>query len=142
MRSTLLFSHRVKEYFIFPNPTSPATLGFCTLTGKGLRDAWLRDSLNNSDKVCPELKSLFQGNAAQGSCSFPERSVAARSWSLGACSGGTVLFSESCGSVQRVSCFSHVTTYWHSSPSICTLLRSMHAYAGDWEILLLSNLET
>jgi len=52
-----------------------------------------------------------------------------------------VLFSAGCGSVQHVSCFSHVTTYGHSSPSICTLLRSMHAYTGDWEILLLSNLE-
>lgn len=142
LRSTRLFSHRVKGSFIFPNLTSPATVRLCALTGKGLGNAWLWDSLNNSDNVCPKLKSLFQGNAAQDSCSFPKRSITARGQSPGACSGGTLLFSEGCGSVQHVSCFSHVTTYWHSSPNICTLLRSMHAYTGDWEILFLSNLET
>lgn len=142
LRSTRLFSHRVKGCFIFPNPTSPATLRLYTLVGKGLggmrscETVWILLTM-----YAPNWSPFSRETRHRTAAPF-ERSVTACGRSPGAHSGGTVLFSEGCGSVRQVSCFSHVTTYRHSSPSVCTLLRSMHAYTGDWEILLLSNSET
>lgn len=127
LRSTWLFSHSVKGCFTFPNPPRPATLRLCALTGKGFGDAWLcLHSLNTFDNVCSQLQSVFPG-----SWLFPEKTVAARGLPPGAGPGGTVLCSEGYRSVQHVSCFSHVTTDWHSPPRRL-YPATLHAYTGTW----------
>lgn len=112
--------------------------GGCTVTRHFGENFW---------RGAPCAEAPFSGKCIKvGGCSFPSpsREEHRSSWQApGRRLGGAGLFPEGRGSTQHVCCFPHVTACWHGSPSACTLpLSSTHVWAGQWEILPLSNLET